>query len=149
MSIINLSNIEKLDNKSRKRVGRGHASNGGKSGRGSDGQKARESINTEGGQFPTHLRIKKRGFINHNKKSIESISLKQIFFMINKCKDKKYFTICDLKQHFNIKKNQLKIINSNLSQEQSDLILKNGYTIECNTASKSLIDLNLIKIVNV
>lgn len=69
--------------------------------------------------------------------------------MINKCKDKKYFTICDLKQHFNIKKNQLKIINSNLSQEQSDLILKNGYTIECNTASKSLIDLNLIKIVNV
>ncbi len=37
MSIINLSNIEKLDNKSRKRVGRGHASNGGKSGRGSDG----------------------------------------------------------------------------------------------------------------
>lgn len=151
MNILRLNNIKKLDNKSKKRVGRGHASNGGKSGRGSDGQKARESINTEGGQFRSYLRIKKRGFINHNSKKINTINLKQIFFMFLKYKniDKKYFSIIDIINYFNLDNYEIKIINSNLLTDQSDLILNNNYVIECHSASKSLIDLNLIKIVNV
>lgn len=148
MHIINLNNISKLDNKSKKRVGRGHASNGGKSGRGNNGQKARESINTEGGQFRTYLRIKKRGFINHNTKIVNALSLKQIFFMIEKNKEKKYFSLEDLRRHFNIDNNSIKIIGSNLLDEQFDLITNNNYIVECNAASKNLIDLNLIKVVN-
>lgn len=148
MSIINLNNINKLDNKSKKRVGRGHASNGGKSGRGSDGQKARESINTEGGQFKSYLRIKKTGFVNHNPKKVNSISLKQIFFMIDKNKNKKYFSLEDLRRHFNIDNNTIKIIGSYLLDKQFELIIHNNYIVECHTASKNLIDLNLIKVVN-
>lgn len=149
MNIINLNNIKKLDNKSKKRVGRGHASNGGKSGRGSDGQKARESINTEGGQFRSYLRIRKKGFINHNPKRINILNLKQIFFMLSKYQDKKYFSINDLIDYFKLKNYKIKIIGSNLLENQLDLILQNNYTIECHSTSKRLIDLNLIKIVNV
>lgn len=70
--LLALNNIARpISYKKRKIVGRGKASNGCKSGRGSDGQKSRtgdKKPQTEGGQFPSYLRMKKIGFFKKKKK---------------------------------------------------------------------------------
>lgn len=68
--------------KRKKRVGRGIGSGKGKTaGRGTKGQKARESVSLhmEGGQTPLHLRLpKQRGFKNPFKKEWQIVNLKDL-----------------------------------------------------------------------
>lgn len=68
--------------KRKKRVGRGIGSGKGKTaGRGTKGQKARESVSPhmEGGQTPLHLRLpKQKGFKNPFKKEWQIVNLKDI-----------------------------------------------------------------------
>lgn len=68
--------------KKKKRVGRGIGSGKGKTaGRGTKGQKARESVSPhmEGGQTPLHLRLpKQKGFKNPFKKEWQVVNLKDL-----------------------------------------------------------------------
>lgn len=68
--------------KRKKRVGRGIGSGKGKTaGRGTKGQKARESVSLhmEGGQTPLHLRLpKQKGFKNPFKKEWQIVNLKDL-----------------------------------------------------------------------
>ncbi|MGC8843758.1 MAG: 50S ribosomal protein L15, partial [bacterium] len=68
--------------KRKKRVGRGIGSGHGKTaGRGTKGQKARESVSLhmEGGQTPLHLRLpKQKGFKNPFKKEWQIVNLKDL-----------------------------------------------------------------------
>lgn len=74
-----LSNLEKLV-KPRKRVGRG-GRRGGKSCRGSKGQKSRSGSNSEikpffeGGQMPLSRRIPRRGFKNFSRIEVKGVNL--------------------------------------------------------------------------
>jgi len=69
-------------NRSRKRVGRGIGGKGGKTaGRGTKGQKARDTVptNFEGGQMPLHMRIPKlKGFNNPFRVEYQAINLDTI-----------------------------------------------------------------------
>jgi large subunit ribosomal protein L15 len=69
-------------NRSRRRVGRGIAGKGGKAaGRGTKGQKARDTVatNFEGGQMPLHMRIPKlKGFNNPFRVEYQAINLDTI-----------------------------------------------------------------------
>ena len=73
-----------ISSKKSKRRGRGSGSGLGKTaGRGVKGQKSRSGVSIngfEGGQMPIYRRLPKRGFNNHFKKKIQTIS----FSMINK-----------------------------------------------------------------
>ena len=75
-------------NKKNKRRGRGSGSGLGKtSGRGVKGQKSRSGVSIngfEGGQMPIYRRLPKRGFNNHFKKKIQSISFNMINNIVNK-----------------------------------------------------------------
>ena len=66
-------------NRARRRVGRGIAGKGGKTaGRGTKGQKARDTVpmNFEGGQMPLHMRIPKlKGFNNPFRVEYQGINL--------------------------------------------------------------------------
>jgi large subunit ribosomal protein L15 len=68
--------------KSRRRVGRGIAGKGGKTaGRGTKGQRARDSVpvNFEGGQMPLHMRVPKlKGFNNPFRVEYQAINLDTI-----------------------------------------------------------------------
>jgi large subunit ribosomal protein L15 len=69
-------------NRPRRRVGRGIAGKGGKTaGRGTKGQKARDTVatNFEGGQMPLHMRIPKlKGFNNPFRVEYQAINLDTI-----------------------------------------------------------------------
>ena len=71
-SVIMCNTIPRPKNiKTPKRVGRGAAHRGRKSGRGSGGHKVRTGSHgqmCEGGQFPSYLRIRKKGFFKNKKK---------------------------------------------------------------------------------
>jgi len=73
-----------VQNKPRKRVGRGSGSGSGDTaGRGTDGQKSRSggsiSARFEGGQMPLFKRIsKKKGFKSHRRISVVKINLKNL-----------------------------------------------------------------------
>ena len=75
-------------NKKNKRRGRGAGSGLGKtSGRGVKGQKSRSGVSIngfEGGQMPIYRRLPKRGFNNHFKTKIQSISFTTINNLIKK-----------------------------------------------------------------
>ena len=69
--------------KTRKRVGRGHASGSGKTcGRGQDGQRSRSGSTRrpwfEGGQMPLQRRIPKRGFNNYTKKIYQIVNVSSL-----------------------------------------------------------------------
>ena len=85
--MIKLNNRPKL-NKPKIRVGRGIGSGKGKtSGRGVKGQKSRSGVSIngfEGGQMPIYRRLPKRGFNNHFKKRIQSISFSMINNIVKK-----------------------------------------------------------------
>ena len=80
------SNI--ISSKKRKRRGRGSGSGLGKTaGRGVKGQESRSGVSIngfEGGQMPIYRRLPKRGFNNHFKKKIQSISFSMINNIIKK-----------------------------------------------------------------
>jgi len=68
-------------NTKRMRIGRGPGSGNGKtSGRGSKGQKARNTVRRgfEGGQMPIHRRLPKRGFTNIFHKEYQAVNLRDI-----------------------------------------------------------------------
>ena len=77
-----------ISNKKSKRRGRGSGSGLGKTaGRGVKGQKSRSGVSIngfEGGQMPIYRRLPKRGFNNHFKKRIQSISFSMINNIIKK-----------------------------------------------------------------
>ena len=83
-----LSNLKppKGAHKKAKRVGRGYSSGDGKtSGRGSKGQRARNTVAPwfEGGQMPLHRRLPKRGFTNIFAKKYTEIRLDKISAVFN------------------------------------------------------------------
>lgn len=73
---MNLANLKKLKNKSKKRIGRGNAAGGGTTaGRGTKGQNSRSGGGVrpgfEGGQMPLSQRVpKRRGFKSLNEKPV-------------------------------------------------------------------------------
>ncbi len=77
-----------ISKKKSKRRGRGAGSGLGKTaGRGVKGQKSRSGVSIngfEGGQMPIYRRLPKRGFNNHFKKKIQSISFSMINNIIKK-----------------------------------------------------------------
>tara|TARA_A100001011_G_C14250949_1_gene817811 strand:- start:411 stop:869 length:459 start_codon:yes stop_codon:yes gene_type:complete len=77
-----------ISKKKSKRRGRGSGSGLGKTaGRGVKGQKSRSGVSIngfEGGQMPIYRRLPKRGFNNHFKKKIQSISFSMINNIIKK-----------------------------------------------------------------
>ena len=77
-----------ISKKKNKRRGRGSGSGLGKTaGRGVKGQKSRSGVSIngfEGGQMPIYRRLPKRGFNNHFKKKIQSISFSMINNIIKK-----------------------------------------------------------------
>ena len=77
-----------ISSKKSKRRGRGSGSGLGKTaGRGVKGQKSRSGVSIngfEGGQMPIYRRLPKRGFNNHFKKRIQSISFSMINNIIKK-----------------------------------------------------------------
>ena len=77
-----------ISSKKSKRRGRGSGSGLGKTaGRGVKGQKSRSGVSIngfEGGQMPIYRRLPKRGFNNHFKKKIQSISFSMINNIIKK-----------------------------------------------------------------
>lgn len=80
---MNLSNLQKPDNKKRKRVGRGESSGLGKTcGKGHKGQRSRSgggvSPGFEGGQMPLQRRLPKKGFTNTFKIHYNIIHLKDL-----------------------------------------------------------------------
>ena len=85
--MISLNNRSKI-NKKKIRVGRGIGSGKGKtSGRGVKGQKSSSGVSIngfEGGQMPIYRRLPKRGFNNHFKKRIQTISFSMINNIIKK-----------------------------------------------------------------
>ena len=87
---ISLSNISKIKNNNRKRVGRGIGSGTGKtSGRGVKGQKSRSGVALklfEGGQTPIYMRLPKKGFNSKSKHSYEVVNIKDIVFIAEKNK---------------------------------------------------------------
>lgn len=91
--------------KDKKRIARGPGSKGCKSGRGSDGQKARSGSNsrTEGGQFMSYLSVKKRGF-TRTKEKIEIIKTSQLIALSEKIK-KDIITLEEIQNYLKISKN--------------------------------------------
>ena len=91
------------------RRGRGSSScRGAKSGRGSDGQKARSGDNkpkTEGGQYPRVLSFNKRGFNRKKDESIKLVKTSTLDYISRKL-NKTNITINDIKQYFNYKENE-------------------------------------------
>ncbi len=80
---MNLSNLQKPDNKKSKRVGRGESSGLGKTcGKGHKGQRSRSgggvSPGFEGGQMPLQRRLPKKGFTNTFKIHYNIINLKDL-----------------------------------------------------------------------
>jgi large subunit ribosomal protein L15 len=80
---MNLSNLQKPDNKKRKRVGRGESSGLGKTcGKGHKGQRSRSgggvSPGFEGGQMPLQRRLPKKGFTNTFKIHYNIIHVKDL-----------------------------------------------------------------------
>jgi len=80
---MNLSNLQKPDNKKSKRVGRGESSGLGKTcGKGHKGQRSRSgggvSPGFEGGQMPLQRRLPKKGFTNTFKIHYNIIHLKDL-----------------------------------------------------------------------
>ncbi|MGO9570102.1 MAG: 50S ribosomal protein L15 [Desulfomonilaceae bacterium] len=80
---MNLSNLQRPDNKKRKRVGRGESSGLGKTcGKGHKGQKSRSgggvSPGFEGGQMPLQRRLPKKGFTNTFKIHYNIVRLKDL-----------------------------------------------------------------------
>jgi ribosomal protein L15 len=133
--LITLNSIPSIKKKSPHRVGRGYGSKGRKSGRGSGGQKAKESVKTEGGQFPTYLRFKKIGFISKCKKD-NVLNLRSLLHIIKDYPDKTHFDITDLRKYYNFNHRNIKIINYNLTDEQKSIIKR--ITIEANKVSSSI-----------
>ena len=87
-----LNTLNSLNQKSKKRLGRGIGSSKGKtSGRGHKGQKSRSGVaikNFEGGQMPLQRRLPKRGFRSFKrKKNVASINLTKIQQIIEKNKN--------------------------------------------------------------
>ena len=85
---ISLSNISKIKNNNRKRVGRGIGSGTGKtSGHGVKGQKSRSGVALklfEGGQTPIYMRLPKKGFNSRSKSDYEVVNIKDIILVIKK-----------------------------------------------------------------
>ena len=115
---INQLKPSKTSFKKRKRVGRGSGSGLGKtSGRGVKGQKSRSGVSIngfEGGQMPIYRRLPKRGFKNHFKIKVQSISFDKLNLVINKYNlnsdqvtEKELFE----KKIFNKSKGKLKLLN--------------------------------------
>ena len=126
-------------NKKNKRRGRGAGSGLGKtSGRGVKGQKSRSGVSIngfEGGQMPIYRRLPKRGFNNHFKKRIQSIS----FSMINNIVKKHNIDSSEIKEDelFNKKilnksKGSLKLLNVGNLEKVA--------TLEISYASKKAIE---------
>ena len=126
-------------NKKNKRRGRGSGSGLGKtSGRGVKGQKSRSGVSIngfEGGQMPIYRRLPKRGFNNHFKKKIQSIS----FNMINNILKKHNINATEIKEVdlFNKKifkrsKGNLKLLNIGQLEKTTN--------IEISYASKKAIE---------
>lgn len=85
---ISLSNISKIKNNNRKRVGRGIGSGTGKtSGRGVKGQKSRSGVSLklfEGGQTPIYMRLPKKGFNSRSKTNYEVVNIKDVILVTEK-----------------------------------------------------------------
>ena len=79
MELSNLRPAEGSKHSDNFRRGRGHGSGNGKTaGKGHKGQKARSGaprIGFEGGQMPLYRRLPKRGFTNHNSKTIVGVNV--------------------------------------------------------------------------
>ena len=83
MTIIKLHDLRPAikENTNKTRFGRGEASKGKTSGRGTKGTKARKHVPLifEGGQMPIHMRLPKlKGFNNHYRKFYQVVNIKDI-----------------------------------------------------------------------
>ncbi|AOP70236.1 50S ribosomal protein L15 [bacterium AB1] len=129
----------------RNRHGRGRYK-GNKSGRGSDGQKVRSSNKdrspkTEGGQFPSHLRVNKVGFYSHLPKY--AVCSLDRAISIAKLMNKDFVTVEDIKKSLNTKK-KVKLLNSNLLEDSSELF---NIKIEVNACCKNILNFKNISVV--
>ena len=93
--------------------GRGQASGKGcKSGRGSDGQKVRSGDSkprTEGGQYPSYLRTRKKGFVS-KKDKVNIIKLSKVD-KIARLNNKKEILLSDIISHLKLdSKHKIKIL---------------------------------------
>jgi len=84
---ISLTDLPKIKKNAPKRVGRGIGSGKGKtSGRGVKGQKARTGHHSvkgfEGGQTPIYMRLPKKGFVNHSRKTVQSVTIDDILKLV-------------------------------------------------------------------
>ena len=100
-----------IKRKTRKRIGRGHASGMGKtSSRGHKGQKARSGYSRkrgfEGGQMPLYRRLPKRGFKSLRRETIQVINVQDL---VARSKGERKITIAHLLSMGFIKNEQQKI----------------------------------------
>ena len=121
--------------KTRKRVGRGHATGSGKTaGRGHGGQNSRSgggvALGFEGGQTPLYLRIPKRGFKNINRVTFAVVNIDKL----NVFDDGAEVTIKDL-QAKGLVKNTLDGVKI-LGQGS----LEKKLTVQANAFSKSALE---------
>tara|TARA_Y100000590_G_scaffold271899_1_gene305252 strand:- start:2428 stop:2883 length:456 start_codon:yes stop_codon:yes gene_type:complete len=133
-----LNTLNSLNQKSKKRLGRGIGSSKGKtSGRGHKGQKSRSGVaikNFEGGQMPLYRRLPKRGFRSFKrKKNVASINLTKIQQIIEKNKNisNNLINLSNLQKTKSINKKykRIKILGSGEIKEK--------FNFEVNYASKS------------
>ena len=121
--------------------GRGSGScKGGKSGRGSDGQKARSGDNkpkTEGGQYPSYLRWNKKGFNSVKKQKIHIVKTSVIDYISRKLNNPD-LTLKQIKLHFKLNKEKIKILFDK----------PNKYCVSCESdyASKKVIEVLKVKL---
>ena len=121
--------------------GRGSGScKGGKSGRGSDGQKARSGDNkpkTEGGQYPSYLRWNKVGFNRIRKQKIHIVKTSTLDYIAKKLNTTN-LTLEQIKSYFKLKKEKVKILFDQ----------KNQYCLESesNYASKKVVEFLKVKL---
>ena len=133
-----LNTLNSLNQKSKKRLGRGIGSSKGKTGgRGHKGQKSRSGVaikNFEGGQMPLYRRLPKRGFRSFKrKKNVASINLTKIQQIIEKNKNisNNLINLSNLQKTKSINKKykRIKILGSGEIKEK--------FNFEVNYASKS------------
>jgi len=135
---ISLSNISKIKNSSRKRVGRGIGSGTGKtSGHGVKGQKSRSGVALklfEGGQTPIYMRLPKKGFNSKVKSGYNVVNIKDIIAAVEKNKiDSKLISKQDL-NNFGLIKDQ----NSKIKLIMNNVDVKNAaFKVEADFYSKN------------
>lgn len=137
-----LNNISRPDYvKDKKRVARGPSSKGCKSGRGSDGQKARQGSKnpkTEGGQFMSYLVKRKRGF-NRTSLQYEIIKTSQLISLSNKL-GKKSLSVEDVQAY-------LKVGDKVRYKVLFDERLPSDISVQAHYASKNVKDAGNVNIV--